>query len=53
MINKLRILIRELLIKELGTFGATHPANDKKQDSNDSENGENTDSEEQEIEQPS
>ncbi len=33
MIDKLRLLIREILVNELGTMGVTHPANDKKQKS--------------------
>lgn len=40
MINKLRLLIREILINEIGTMGVTHPANIKKDSSTDSENTE-------------
>ena len=40
MINKLRLLIREILINEIGTMGATHPANVKKDSSTDPENPE-------------
>lgn len=29
MINKLRLLIREILISEVGTMGVTHPANEE------------------------
>jgi len=40
MIDKLRFLIREILISEVGTMGVTHPANVKKDSSTDSENPE-------------
>jgi hypothetical protein len=42
-LKQLRELIREILIKELGTFGATHPANDKKQKSSDNEEPDDSD----------
>lgn len=50
MINKLKILIREILIFELGTFGATHPANVKK-DKSDVETPEDQGSEQQSDEE--
>lgn len=34
MIKDLRLLIREILVNELGTMGVTHPANVKKDNSN-------------------
>jgi hypothetical protein len=50
MIDKLRLLIREILVNEVGTMGVTHPANVKKDSSTDSENPE---SEENNEETPS
>lgn len=40
MIDKLRLLIREILVNEVGTMGVTHPANVKKDSSTDPENPE-------------
>lgn len=51
MINKLKILIREILISELGTFGATHPANVKKDSSSDSENPEGEENDQENSEE--
>jgi hypothetical protein len=51
MVDKLRLLIREIILNEVGTMGVTHPANVKKNKSDSGE--ENPEGDENNKEMPS